>query len=199
MVDIVDIPEALMSAIATRRLSRPVTRSPEQEQAADRILEALHARLIIRVNQGIELTRLGDPGDVADQIIDRLPLAVNPWSDIVGPVYESGSLQRELGVGRQAVSKAVRELRVLRLETADGHTVYPAFQVRDGRLVSGMQRVLTALRNGIDDPWTWAQWLNAPVSRAPSEPPRRNIDRLVAGDVDAVARDAERTAASWAA
>jgi hypothetical protein len=114
-------------------------------------------------------------------------------------------LQRELSIGRAAVSKAVGDLRVLRLVTADGRNVYPAFQVTNGALVAGMREVLTVLRGGIADPWAWAQWLNAAVPDRTTEaagadlPRRRNIDRLIAGDVAGVIQAAERTAASWAA
>lgn len=192
-----------MSLVSPRRQSRPAvrpaTRPSDQELAVHLILQALERRLLTRVDEGAELTGLGDAGEVADRIIERLPIAANPWPQVIGPVYSSGSLQRELGVGRQAVSKAVAELRLLRLTTADGHTVYPSFQVRDGAVVPGIRPVLSALRRGIDDPWTWAQWLAAPVARDGHESARRNIDRLATGDLDAVVRDAERTAASWAA
>ena len=146
---------------------------------------------------------LGDAEEVAEQIMDRLPIAASPWAEIVGPCYTSGSFQKELGRGRAAISKAVAELRLLRLTTADGQTVYPAFQIVDGVVVRGMRDVLTALRVGSDDEWTWAQWLNTPVpDRASGGEPgrrRRNIERMIDGELEAVVQAAERTAASWAA
>ncbi len=84
------------------------------------------------------------------------------WADIVGPCYSSGGLQKELGVGRAALSKAVRERRALRLDTSDQRTLYPAFQVRNSALVPGLSEVLPILGAGVDDPWTWAQWSTRP-------------------------------------
>lgn len=173
---------------------------------ADEISDAVRVRLVELVDQGAELVELGDADDVAAQLVSRLPL-VNPWPRIVGPCYSSGSLQRALGISRAALSKAAAELRLLRLQTSDGHYVYPAFQVVDGALVRGLRDVLDALRFGApDDPWTWAQWLNTPVpdrsivvADGAQAPVRRNIERLIEGDIEGVVQDAEVTAASWSA
>lgn len=191
-------------SIASPPRRRGIVERQVQEHAVDEITAAIRARLLQRVESGEELTSLGDADKVAEQVVDRLPIASSPWAEIVGPCYTSGSLQRELNVKRGAVSKAVAELRLLRLITADGHNVYPAFQVVDGALVKGLRDVLTALRRGVPDPWTWAQWLNTPTpdpspGSTPGSPPRRNIDRLIDGDIEGVVRAAERTAASWAA
>ena len=193
----------MSTAAPERRRRRAVSGRQVQEHAVDEITAAIRARLLERVDRGEELTNLGDAEEVAEQVIDRLPIAASPWAEIVGPCYTSGSLQKELGRGRAAISKAVAELRLLRLTTADGQTVYPAFQIVDGVAVRGMREVLTALRVGIDDEWTWAQWLNTPVpDRASGDGTgrrRRNIERMIAGEVEAVVQAAERTAASWAA
>jgi hypothetical protein len=132
-------------------------------------------------------------------MVDKLPVANTPWSDIVGPCYTSGGLQREIDRGRGAVSKAANELRILRLTTADGQTVYPAFQVHKGAIVPGLQPVLMALQRGVDDPWTWAQWLTARVPARHGRPARRHIDELADGDADRVLAAAQRTAVAWAA
>jgi hypothetical protein len=192
----------MSTAAPERRRRRTAGPRQAQEHAVDEITAAIRARLLERVDRGEELTNLGDADEVAEQVVDRLPIAASPWAEIVGPCYTSGSLQKELGRGRAAVSKAVAELRLLRLRTADGQTVYPAFQIVEGAIVPGMREVLTQLRRGIDDEWTWAQWLNTPVPDQSSEDlsnRRRNIDRLIAGEVDSVVKAAERTAASWAA
>jgi hypothetical protein len=173
---------------------------------ADEISDAVRVRLLELVDQGADLIQLGDADDVAARLVSRLPVA-NPWPRIVGPCYSSGSLQRVLGISRAAVSKAAAEHRLLRLQTSDGHYVYPAFQVVDGALVRGLRDVLDALDLGAqDDPWTWAQWLNTPVpdrtavAADGAQPPvRRNIERLADGDFEGVLHDAEVTAASWSA
>ncbi|WP_295127297.1 hypothetical protein [uncultured Leifsonia sp.] len=81
--------------------------------------------------------------------------------------------------------------------------MYPAFQVVNGAIVPGMREVLNELRRGIDDEWTWALWPNTPVPDQAAEEGasrhRRNIDRLIAGEVESIVKAAERTAANWAA
>jgi hypothetical protein len=172
----------LMSTIAPMDPQRRQT----QERAAESITDAFHARLLDLVNEGVQLTALGT-------------VAITPWSDIVGPCYTSGALQREIDRGRGALSKAVSELRALRLETADHQTLYPSFQVRNGALVPGLQDVLVALREGINDPWTWAQWLTAQPQGRDGEERRRHIDELIDGDIDEVVTAAKQAAAAWAA
>lgn len=164
--------------------------------ATDELLVAVRARLESLIRDGAKVSALGSPDAVAADIVARLGLVKNPWADIVGPCYTSGGIQKELGVGRAALSKAVRERRALRLETSDRRTLYPAFQVRNGALVPGLSDVLALLRSGVDDPWTWAQWLNTPV-RGGDGLERRHIDRLSTGEIAGVLAAARRDAASW--
>lgn len=164
--------------------------------ATDELLAAVRARLAPLIRDGAKVTALGSPDAVAADIVARLGLVKNPWADIVGPCYSSGGLQKELGVGRAALSKAVRESRALRLETSDRRTLYPAFQVRNGALVPGLSDVLAILRAGVDDPWTWAQWLNTPL-RGGDGIERRHIDRLSSGEIVGVVAAARRDAHSW--
>jgi hypothetical protein len=117
----------------------------------------------------------------------------NPWAKIVGPCYTTVSLARELGVGTSAVSRAARELRALRLRTSDGVLLFPAFQLHEGGLMPGLAKVLTELRDGLDDPWTWAQWLVA----TPPGGTRSHIEDLRAGDIEGVALAARHTAWAW--
>ena len=167
-----------------------------ENAATDELLEAIRARLERLIRDGAKVSALGSPDTVAADIVARLGLVKNPWADIVGPCYSSGGLQKELGVGRAALSKAVRERRALRLDTSDQRTLYPAFQVRNGALVPGLSEVLPILGAGVDDPWTWAQWLNTPL-RGGDGVERRHIDRLAAGEVAGVVAAARRDAASW--
>lgn len=171
----------------------------QSERAAREIAWNVQEELLVLVHHGADLSALGSVTSIAKDMVTRLAVAPNPWADIVGACYTSGSLQRELGIGRGAVSKAVKELRLLRLVTREGTTLYPAFQVRHGRVVPGLERVLRELNTGIGDPWTWAQWLNTALPGTGGVPQPRNIDRLARGDVDAVVRDAAEDAAAWAA
>jgi hypothetical protein len=115
----------------------------------------------------------------------------DPWALIVGPCYTEESCAHELNITVPELKTLADSLRVLRLQTADGSALYPAFQVRDGRVPAGLRTVLLSLQAGIDDPWTWAQWLNVEFSGA------RSIDALWAGELDSVLRDARQDAWAW--
>lgn len=77
-----------------------------------------------------------------------------PWAEIIGPCYTAASLARTVGWTRSEVVAGAASLTVLELLTDDGVLRYPAFQVRDGRLVPGLRHVL---RTGTTSRWTWAQ------------------------------------------
>jgi hypothetical protein len=97
-----------------------------------------------------------------------------------------------LHIEQVAVADAAAELRVLRLRTADGRNLYPAFQVQDDHLHSHLREVLLVLKSGINDPWTWAQWLNTEMVTEPTP-----MSRLWAGDLSGVLREAEHDAWAW--
>ena len=168
---------------------------PAEHMAADVLVGLFHDKLLAAVRDGARPSLLGDVDSVAQSMIDRLSLWLAPWATTVGPCHSSGSLQVELGVKRGVISRAFREDRLLRLTTSSGATVYPAFQVRGGALVRGLREILPALRSGTDDPWTWAQWLNATVPGGRDG--RRHIDELADGQLEKVRADAERVARSW--
>ena len=87
----------------------------------------------------------------------------NPWPRILGPCYTTESLARELGTRTDEVLLAAEELKVLRVVTSDGVSVFPCFQVRGGRVPDGLDIVLSVLRAGFDGPLMWAQWLASPA------------------------------------
>ena len=122
------------------------------------------------------------------------------WASIIGPCYTTKSLSHLLRLPAADIDTAATDLTLLRLTTRDGVGLFPAFQIVDSTIVTGLRDVLQALRAGVDDPWTWAAWLTA---RNPNGPPSElivsHIDRLRAGDVTSVVRDARRTAATWSA
>lgn len=118
----------------------------------------------------------------------------NPWAAIIGPCYTTASLARALSRPEAEVRADAKLLRLLALETDDGTTLYPAFQLHDGHIVDGLEEVLRILQTGVADPWTWAQWLNTAVS---DENPPRIIDALRTGDIDLVVLRARQDAASW--
>jgi len=152
------------------------------------LLEHLTERLA-----GRDLTDLGPLDRLADRMVAALPDADAGWGAIIGPVYSSSGLQKWLQISRQAVSQQVLNGRILRLTTADGVSVFPAFQFDDtGERLPGLGQVLDALAAGIDDPWTWAAWLNTP-----DETGRTQAAKLRQGELTAVCEQAQEAAAAW--
>lgn len=123
----------------------------------------------------------------------------NPWARIIGPCFTPDSIARTLGWTREQVAEAAAALRLLELKASDGVTLYPKFQVRDGQVVEGLGAVLRVLSTGTQGPWTWAQWLNAPVDDETGEPAASAIEHLCAGQLDNVLLDARHAAATWRA
>lgn len=121
----------------------------------------------------------------------------NPWARLIGPCYTAQSIARALGWTEPQVVEAAASLRLLELRTDDGVLLYPQFQLWNGTVVDGLPEVLCVLRTGIEDSWTWAQWLNTrlPGSDGVDEP--SNIERLRQGQLDVVLLEAKRDAWSW--
>lgn len=77
----------------------------------------------------------------------------DPWALIVGPCYTEERCARELKITVSELVTLADDLGVLRLQTADGSALYPAFQFRERRVPAGLRTVLLAPQTGIDDPW----------------------------------------------
>lgn len=118
----------------------------------------------------------------------------NPWAQIVGPCYTVASMARALGWTEDEVMAAGNDLRLLMLHTDDNVDLFPSFQLRDGKIAEGLREVLRVLQTGVNDPWTWAQWLNVPL---PDEEPPRNITLLYEGRLEEALRDARHVAWAW--
>ncbi|MBT2476655.1 hypothetical protein J7E68_19240 [Microbacterium sp. ISL-103] len=86
------------------------------------------------------------------------------------------------------------DLRLLTLRTEDGVHLLPVFQLVGGKAATGLQEVPLALQTGVNDPRTWAQWLNVAL---PEADPPRNITLLYEGRVEEALRDARHDAWSW--
>lgn len=182
------------------RGTAPTAAAAMHRISIDDVVAALRSQLIELTEGGDLLVSSGSAQQIAASVIRRLPLAPvkSKMAAAVGPCYSSASLQRDLDFSRQAISKASIARRVLRLTTADGESVYPAFQVRDGKLINGLKPVLDVLKAGVDDPWAWALWLNGPIVDSDGATTRR-IEQLAAGNFELVLRAAKHTAAAWAA
>jgi hypothetical protein len=158
-----------LQAARTRALSTVPTWATSSVPAAayrTRMLTALVDELTVRLDgladAGHDLTRLGDPKLLAEQLVNRMPLTPSPLEDLVGPFYDTPSLSRWLNRSRQALDARVRARTLLGLPVSEGPRVYPAWQFADdGNTIPHLAEVLRALADGTTDPWTWALWLSA--------------------------------------
>ena len=121
---------------------------------------------------------------------------MNPWVQIAGPCYTVASMARALGWSETEVLEAGNDLRLLMLRTEDGVDLFPSFQLQDGKIVDGLQGVLRVLQTGVNDSWTWAQWLNVEL---PDADPPRNITLLCKGRIEEAIRVAQHDAWAWSA
>ncbi|WP_396659174.1 hypothetical protein [Microbacterium oxydans] len=117
----------------------------------------------------------------------------NPWARIIGPCYTVASMARTLGWTEAEVVEAGHTLRLLMLLTDDDVYLFPAFQLRDGRVIEGLTNVLRVLQTGTQGRWTWAQWLSTPYPHG--EPTA--IAKMLAGRLDEILLEATHDAWSW--
>lgn len=117
----------------------------------------------------------------------------NPWARIIGPCYTVVSMARALEWTEAEVVEAGRTLRLLMLLTDDDVNLFPAFQLRDGRVVEGLTEVLRVLQTGTQSRWTWAQWLNTPYPDGEATA----IEKMLAGRLDEILLEARHDAWSW--
>lgn len=121
-------------------------------------------------------------------------------ADAIGPCYTEESIAAELGHSPEEIAALVQGDCLLAVTTSDGHVVFPAFQLDHGRMVRGLAPVLRMLRKGINDPWTWALWLNStpPFSADDHDAPGSSrMAQLIDGEVETVVLAAYHSAKSW--
>lgn len=125
-------------------------------------------------------------------------LSANRINDRLGAFYTTERARKVLGgISRQAVRERVRNNRLLRVTTADGVVLFPAFQFSNGVVVPGLQKLLSVLLSGNVEGWTVAYWLTARVQALGDV---TALEILASGDSDRIAelhRLAADDAASW--
>jgi len=134
-----------------------------------------------------------DPQQVAERVAALIPTS-HPFVQL-GPFYPTTAVTKWLGITRQALDQRVRARKMLGCPTADGgQRVYPVWQfTEDGHVIAHLAAVLDTLHEGIDDPWTWATWLAAPVpGRFEGLPAHRWLAE--GRDAEPVLTEARRTA-----
>ena len=130
--------------------------------------------------------------DTVSSMLRAMPRR-SPWDDILGPFYTTGGMRAALGISRQAIGNRVKTGSLVRVRTAEGESLFPAFQLHEGVPIRGLKPVVQALRTGTDDEYAIAQWLATPHGDRPSP-----AERLADGDQEDVLRQARHTASVWA-
>lgn len=108
------------------------------------------------------------------------------WLEIMaseGGVVSVSQMATLLGISRQAVDKRRRAGRLLGFRDGGREYLYPAWQVRDGKLLPGLERVLAVLRAGEHDTKSQFIYFLSPFARLWDQRP---LDYLRNGGVDAI-------------
>lgn len=158
----------------------------------------LHERLQRASDAELSIEVLfGDPTDLAEKMAASLP-ASHTYNDISGPFYDTAGLTRWLGISRQAVHQKVTKHALLACPTADGVTVYPAWQfLPNGATIPALPEVLSTLAEGTDDAWMIALWMQAPSDLLDETRPSDWL--RTGGAPQRVLAMARNTAARWKA
>ena len=98
-----------------------------------------------------------------------------------GQPLRSEEVAQLLGISRQAVDKRRNKGQILAVSLGRRGYFYPLWQFRDGAVLTGLDRILTALANF--DGWTQLMFMKTGDLRLDDRTP---LECLVAGDVDAV-------------
>jgi len=98
----------------------------------------------------------------------RAPIHAQPEAGTldarVGPFYDTAALLETLQVSSVTLDVLVRTGDVLEVISADGCSLFPAFQFgQDAQPLPRLRDVLAELDPGRVDPWGDAVWLNAPA------------------------------------
>lgn len=159
---------------------------------------------------GRRLDQLVAAHEVTDFSADTERATVNAMTDAVqtanrindrlGAFYTTDRVRKILGgISRQAVSQRAKSNRLLRVTTADGEKLFPAFQFKDHDVVPGLQDLLKVLLDSGVDGWTVAYWLTARIGQLGEA---TALEVLESGDVDRIAELktlAADDAAGWCA
>lgn len=109
------------------------------------------------------LASIDDLEDVKSRMRSVLARAsVRGYGDLIGPVYDLENTMKLLKVTtRAAISKQVKQHKLLRLTIENGESIFPAFQFAGRAVCEDVQQVLLAF--GAADPFAVAQWFNTPL------------------------------------
>ena len=164
-----------------------------QETDAQAIIDQLSAEF----TRGLQslpvdfLASIEDLEEVKSRMRSLLARAsVRGYGDLIGPVYDLDNTMKLLKVGsRAAISKQVKQHKLLRLTLEKGESVFPVFQFEGRAVRPEIQELLQAF--GDSDPFALAQWFNTPMDGAT---PLELIDQ---GRTEELLAEAKSLAARW--
>lgn len=108
------------------------------------------------------------------------------WENHIGPILTHKQVLEVTGWSKQALSQAVREHRVLRLEAEDGSAGYSVTGLNDehpARPILGVKDVLRVWADADPTGWMTASWLSTEQPELEGRTPRH---ALLDGDGPAV-------------
>ncbi len=165
------------------------------ERATSRFAEALAGVLADYRRGGRSPSDLlGEPESFGERAVLALAPVPSPWDDLVGPFLRSQGVEARLGITRQGVAARAARRRLLRVITADGVHLYPAWQFEDRGFVPGLADVVSLFAEDAVDGWTLAGWLRTRDPELGEEP----LESLRRGDIAGVLAAARTAAAALA-
>lgn len=131
--------------------------------------------------------------EVIRSLVTRLKTRTT-WESHIGELLSHSEVLRLTGWTKQALSNAVRDGRVIRLEGEGSHAyLLKGFdESSPARPLPGIKKAIAPLLDVDPRGWTAASWLMSPQSELGGRTPR---DRLLAGQSEQVAEIAEQVAA----
>lgn len=177
-------------------IHRPQGEKSTAENWRERVLDGVGHRLdqMLASNEVTDFS--GEAGRATVNAMADAVLTANRINDRLGAFYTTDRVRKVLGgISRQAVSERVKNDRLLRVTTADGVVLFPAFQFANGAVVPGLQKLLKVLLGTVVDGWTVAYWLTARLAQLGET---TALDVLASGDTDRIA-ELEKLAADDAA
>ncbi len=121
------------------------------------------------------------------------------WENHIGAILTHKQAVAATGWSKQALSQAVREARILKLEGADGTVGYWSGGLADTEPhvpISGIKDVLGVWSRTDVESWTVASWMSSPQPELDARTPRQALLDGDLADVVTLARQASARLAS---
>ena len=120
----------------------------------------------------------------------------SPWDKTIGEVYTTASLAQVLGVEETKIAEWQAKGRLLSLESADEHLVFPVFQFnQELKVTPGLLKIWRVLHKAEVSEWSMAVWLKALLSKTAQ---KSTIDYLEQkGSLNRTLIEAEDAVKNW--